>query len=87
MFEKHGVVHYAVGNMPGAVPFTSTYALTNVTVPYLAELARLGPAEAARRDPALALGFNTAGGHVTNQAVAEALGSPYTPVAEALGGS
>jgi len=87
VFEKHGVVHYAVGNMPGAVPFTSTYALTNVTVPYLAELARLGPAEAARRDPALALGFNTAGGHVTNEAVAEALGSPYTSVADALGAS
>jgi alanine dehydrogenase len=87
VFEKHGVVHYAVGNMPGAVPFTSTYALTNVTVPYLAELARLGPAEAARRDPALALGFNTAGGHVTNEAVAEALGSPHTTVADALGGS
>ena len=87
VFEQHGVVHYAVGNMPGAVPFTSTYALTNVTVPYLAELARLGPAEAARRDPALALGFNTAGGHVTNEAVAEALGSPYTSVADALGGS
>jgi alanine dehydrogenase len=87
VFEQHGVVHYAVGNMPGAVPFTSTYALTNVTVPYLAELARLGPAEAARRDPALALGFNTAGGHVTNEAVAEALGSPYTPIADALGGS
>ena len=86
VFEKHGVVHYAVGNMPGAVPFTSTYALTNVTVPYLAELARLGPAEAARRDPALALGFNTAGGHVTNEAVAEALGSPFTPVTDALGG-
>ncbi|MGZ4707035.1 MAG: alanine dehydrogenase [Acidimicrobiales bacterium] len=87
VFEDHGVVHYAVGNMPGAVPFTSTYALTNVTVPYLAELARLGPAEAARRDPALSLGFNTAGGHVTNEAVAEALGSPYTPVGDALGGS
>jgi alanine dehydrogenase len=86
VFERHGVVHYAVGNMPGAVPFTSTYALTNVTVPYLAELARFGPAEAARRDPALALGVNTAGGHVTNEAVAEALGSPFTSVPDALGG-
>jgi alanine dehydrogenase len=56
-------------------------------VPFLAELARLGSAEAARRDPALALGFNTAGGHVTNEAVAEALGSPYTSVADALGAS
>jgi len=85
VFEKHGVVHYAVGNMPGAVPFTSTYALTNVTVPYLAELARLGVAEAARRDPALALGFNTVDGHVTNGAVAEALGAESTPLADALG--
>ena len=85
VFEKHGVVHYAVGNMPGAVPFTSTYALTNVTVPYLAELARLGVAEAARRDPALALGFNTVAGRVTNDAVAEALSRPATPLAETLG--
>ena len=77
VFEKHGVVHYAVGNMPGAVPFTSTYALTNVTLPYLAELARLGVAEAARRDPALALGFNTVAGQVTNAAVAEALGRTH----------
>jgi len=84
VFEKHGIVHYAVGNMPGAVPFTSTYALTNVTLPYLAELARLGVAEAARRDPTLALGFNTAGGKVTNEAVADALGRPYVDLAEAL---
>ena len=80
VFVEHGVVHYAVGNMPGAVPFTSTYALTNVTLPYLAELARLGVAEAARRDPALALGFNTVAGQVTNEAVAEALGQPYVPL-------
>jgi alanine dehydrogenase len=84
VFEKHGVVHYAVGNMPGAVPFTSTYALTNVTLPYLAELARLGVAEAARRDPALALGFNTVGGNVTNAAVAAALAAPHQPLDEAL---
>ena len=71
--------------MPGAVPFTSTYALTNVTVPYLAELARLGVAEAARRDPALALGFNTVAGHVTNDAVAEALSKPSAPLADTLG--
>jgi alanine dehydrogenase len=77
VFVDHGVVHYAVGNMPGAVPFTSTYALTNVTLPYLAELARLGVAEAARRDPVLALGFNTVAGHVTNPAVAEALERPH----------
>jgi alanine dehydrogenase len=84
VFEKHGVVHYAVGNMPGAVPFTSTYALTNVTVPYLAELARLGVAAAARRDPALALGFNIVDGHVTNEAVAEALHATCTPLTTVL---
>jgi alanine dehydrogenase len=84
VFEKHGVVHYAVGNMPGAVPFTSTYALTNVTLPYLAELARLGVAEAAHRDPALALGFNTVAGKVTNAAVAEALGRPHMELGHAL---
>src|SRR5918994_1083923 len=76
VFERHGVLHYAVGNMPGAVPNTSTYALTNVTLPYLAELARHGVVEAVRRDPALAHGVNTAGGQVVNAVVAEALGRP-----------
>jgi alanine dehydrogenase len=76
VYELHGVLHYAVGNMPGAVPNTSTYALTNVTLPYVAELARLGAEEATRADPALALGVNTAGGEVVNPAVAEALGRP-----------
>jgi alanine dehydrogenase len=76
VYEVHGVLHYAVGNMPGAVPNTSTYALTNVTLPYLAELARLGVDEATRADPALAHGVNTAGGQVVNPAVAEALGRP-----------
>jgi alanine dehydrogenase len=85
VFVEHDVVHYAVGNMPGAVPFTSTYALTNVTLPYLAELARLGVAEAARRDPALALGFNTVAGQITNEAVAEALGQAYVPLDQAHG--
>jgi alanine dehydrogenase len=80
----HDVVHYAVGNMPGAVPHTSTHALTNTTLHHLTELARFGPAEAARRDPALALGVNTAGGHVVNPAVAEALGTTVTPLADAL---
>jgi alanine dehydrogenase len=73
VYEAHGVLHYAVGNMPGAVPNTSTYALTNVTLPYLAELARLGVAEAVGRDAPLALGVNTAGGHVVNPAVADSL--------------
>jgi alanine dehydrogenase len=86
VYERHGVIHYAVGNMPGAVPNTSTYALTNVTLPYLAELARLGVAEAAGVDPALALGINTAGGHVVNSAVAEALGRPHVELGTVIEG-
>lgn len=84
VFEKHSVIHYAVGNMPGAVPHTSTYALTNVTLPYLAELASLGVAGAVERDPALALGVNTVGGHVVNESVADALALPHRPLADAL---
>ncbi len=84
-FVAHDVVHYAVGNMPGAVPHTSTYALTNVTLPYLAELARLGVRAAVEVDPALALGVNTAGGQVVNAAVAEALGRPHADVHGVLG--
>jgi alanine dehydrogenase len=76
VYVRHGVLHYAVGNMPGAVPNTSTYALTNVTLPYIAELARLGVRAAVRADDALALGVNTVGGQVVNPAVAEALGRP-----------
>ena len=84
VYELHGVVHYAVGNMPGAVPHTSTYALTNVTLPYLAELARLGVREACDRDPVLALGVNTLAGQVPNAVVAEALGRPHVDLAAAL---
>jgi alanine dehydrogenase len=73
VYEVHGVLHYAVGNVPGAVPNTSTYALTNATLPYALELATRGPDGAAAADPALALGFNTCNGHVANAAVAEAL--------------
>jgi alanine dehydrogenase len=84
VYDKHGVLHYAVGNMPGAVPNTSTYALTNVTVPYLAELARLGVADAVRADAPLALGVNTLGGEVVNAAVAEALGRTPAALDEVL---
>ena len=83
VYEKHGVIHYAVGNMPGAVPFTSTYALTNATLPYVLEVA-LGPRQAVEADPALAAGFNTVRGHVTNESVAAALGHPHTPLYEML---
>ncbi len=72
-FERHGVIHYCVGNVPGAVPHTSTYALTNVTLPYLAELAVHGVEAATAADPALARGVNTRGGEVANPAVAAAL--------------
>ncbi|MDQ3542610.1 MAG: alanine dehydrogenase [Actinomycetota bacterium] len=77
VYELHGVVHYAVGNMPGAVPHTSTYALTNATLPYIQEVAVHGPAEACRRDPAIAFGVNTVVGLVTNEPVAEFLGTDY----------
>ena len=85
VYVVHDVVHYAVGNMPGAVPHTSTYALTNATLPYVIEVAEHGVAEAGRRDPALALGVNMAAGAITNPAVAEALGRPRVDPFEALG--
>jgi alanine dehydrogenase len=87
VFVEHGVVHYAVGNMPGAVPHTSTHALTNATLPYLAELARLGPIDAVAADASLARGVNIAGGVVVNPAVAEALGRPCADVGHVLGPS
>jgi alanine dehydrogenase len=74
VYEVHGVLHYAVGNVPGAVPNTSTYALTNATLPYVIELAMHGPKPAAAADPALAAGINTCNGKVVNPAVADALG-------------
>jgi alanine dehydrogenase len=74
VYEVHGVLHYAVGNIPAAVPHTSTYALTNATLPYVAALAA-GVREAVTADPALRRGVNTVAGHVTNPAVAEALGA------------
>ena len=74
VYEVDGVLHYAVGNIPGAVPHTSTYALTNATLSYVVALATQGVADATAHDPELAKGVNTAGGAVTNPAVAEALG-------------
>ena len=74
VYEQHGVVHYAVGNMPGAVPHTSTYALTNATLPYQLEVAIHGARGAAERNAALLRGVNTARGHVTVEAVARDLG-------------
>ncbi|MEC1634657.1 alanine dehydrogenase [Bacillus mojavensis] len=83
-YEKHGVVHYAVANMPGAVPRTSTIALTNVTVPYALQIANKGAAKALEDNTALRAGLNTANGHVTYEAVAKDLGYEYVPAEKAL---
>jgi len=82
--EHFGVLHYGVGNMPAAVPHTSTYALTNATFPYVAELAGDGFREAARADSALRAGLATFGARLTNAATAEALGLPFTEPETAL---
>ncbi len=83
-FEVEGITHYCVANMPGAVPITSTHALTNATLPYAIALADHGVAAAIRRDPGLRPGVNVAAGKVTHPAVAEAVGVEYVPVEEAL---
>ncbi|MGF9711986.1 alanine dehydrogenase [Paenibacillus naphthalenovorans] len=77
-YVKHGVIHYAVANMPGAVPRTSTLALTNVTIAYALELAGKGVTRALYGNGPLKHGVNTYRGHVTHSAVAEAVGLPYT---------
>ncbi|GLH63997.1 alanine dehydrogenase [Parageobacillus sp. G301] len=84
-YVKHGVVHYAVANMPGAVPRTSTLALTNVTIPYALQIANKGVHQAIADNPALKLGVNVANGEITYEAVARDLGYNYVPVEEALG--
>jgi alanine dehydrogenase len=82
VYVTHDVIHYAVGNIPGAVPHTSTYALTNATLPYVLELAERGARSAAEHDAALRLGVSVVGGRITNPAVAEALGEePADPLA------
>jgi alanine dehydrogenase len=83
-YEVGGVIHYCVTNMPGAVPRTSTYALSNVTLPYALTLADQGFVAAVREDPALAKGVNVHDGKITYEAVAAAFGLPYTPLDEAL---
>jgi len=84
-YTVHGVVHYCVANMPGAVAQTSTFALTNTTIGYGVKLADRGVAEAVKADPILALGVNTYAGHCTYKAVADSLDLPYTPLEKALG--
>jgi alanine dehydrogenase len=83
-YQVHNSVFYCVANMPGAVPHTSTYALTNVTLPYAVELANRGWRDALRADAALALGLNTHDGAVTYGPVAEAHGMPAVSLAEVL---
>ncbi len=84
VYTVDGVVHYCVANMPGAVPITSTRALTNVTLPYVEEIAEHGVLDAIRRDPELAPGVNVMGGRITYEAVADAHGLDYTPLDDAL---
>ncbi|MGG3448696.1 alanine dehydrogenase [Domibacillus aminovorans] len=83
-FEKHGVLHYSVANMPGAVPRTSTIALTNVTVPYALQLANKGVFKAISENGALKLGVNVANGEITYEAVAKDLGYDYVTVEKTL---
>ncbi|MGG1677257.1 alanine dehydrogenase [Neobacillus sp. NRS-1170] len=83
-FEKHGVIHYSVANMPGAVPRTSTIALTNVTVPYALQIANKGVYKAIAENAALKLGLNVANGEITFEAVAKDLGYEYVTVEDAL---
>jgi alanine dehydrogenase len=84
-YEVDGITHYCVTNMPGAVPVTSTYALTNATIPYVLHLASAGVAAAVSENPGLKLGVNVVGGQVTYEPVAEATGVPYVPVDDVLG--
>jgi len=84
VYEVEGITHYCVTNMPGAVPVTSTFALTNATLPYVLALADHGVRQAISRDPGLRPGVNVAAGKVTHPAVAEGVGVDFTPVDEAL---
>jgi alanine dehydrogenase len=83
-YEVDGITHYCVTNMPGAVPITSTYALTNATMPYVLHIASAGARSALSENPGLALGLNVAGGAVTYEPVARAVGADHVPVEDAL---
>ena len=85
VYEVDGITHYCVANMPGAVPITSTYALTNATLPYVLSLADNGVEGAIERDPGLRPGVNVAAGKVTHEAVAGGVGEEYVPLEDALG--
>ncbi len=83
-YEVDGVIHYCVSNMPGGVPITATYALTNATLPYVAALADRGVAAALGADPGFLAGLNVCAGDVTNRAVADDQGREFTPPEDAL---
>ena len=84
VYNVDGVTHYCVANMPGAVPITSTKALTNATLPYVEAIATFGLAESIARDPALARGVNVLDGKITYEAVADAHGLDFTPLEDVL---
>jgi alanine dehydrogenase len=84
VYEVDGIVHYCVANMPGGVPVTSTKSLTNATLPYVEAIADQGLAEAVVSDPSLGRGVNVLDGKDTYEAVAEAHGLDYTPLADVL---
>ena len=84
VYVVDGIVHYAVANIPGAVPYTSTLALTNATLPYAIALAGKGWKKACADDPALAQGLNMVNGEVTFEAVAKVYNLPYTPLSKVL---
>jgi alanine dehydrogenase len=84
-YEVDGVTHYCVANMPGAVPITSTYALTNATMPYVLKLAASGPAAALAADPGFLAGLNVCGGELTYEPIAHDQGLEWTDPLEALG--
>ncbi|MBI3638044.1 MAG: alanine dehydrogenase, partial [Candidatus Rokubacteria bacterium] len=83
IYRVHGVVHYGVANMPALVPRTSTFALTNATLPYVQALAR-GPAQALIADPAIARGVNVCGGRIAHPAVARSVNEAPVPLADCL---
>jgi alanine dehydrogenase len=85
VYELHGSLFYCVANMPGAVPHTSTHALTNAILPYALEIADMGWKQAMRADPVLARGLNTHAGHITYPSVAEAHGLDWVPLESILG--
>ncbi|MCW2960826.1 MAG: alanine dehydrogenase [Thermoleophilia bacterium] len=85
VYVEENVLHYCVANMPGAVPITSTKALTNVTLPYVLKIANKGVRDALLDDVVLGRGANVVAGQVTNEVVADAVGAPYVPIADALG--